>query len=476
MQCAYTLAKNGFKVTVLEQHSKIGGCLQSFQRDGATFDTGFHYIGGLGQGESLHPFFRYYNLLSLPWHPLDENGYDEVCIGPQSFYIASGHQRFAEQLSTYFPTEKKSIIAYTDFLRKVGEQLPKSLHFEENNNFSTSKLLEQSAYQFIRTCTSNRLLQNILSGTSLTMELQADTLPLYSFAQINNSYIQSAWRLKGPSEQIPLHLAKDIQRMGGEIRTSAQVVQIEEKDKQITALHLSNGERLSADYYISDVHPATTLNWLSKDTAVRNIYRNRIRQTANTFGMFTLHLRLKEQRIPYLNRNIFIHREQADLWVPDTKQIESAMVHFYVPENSEYATAIDILTPMYWQQVEQWADGSGKKDEYQLFKQKKAEECLQFVAKRLPALKDSVLQSYCSTPLTYARYTGSFQGSAYGIRKDYQHIPSTVLSPKSPLGNLFYTGQNLNLHGILGVSITSFLTCSEILGKDTLLTQLKLTD
>lgn len=476
MQCAYTLAKNGFKVTVLEQHSQIGGCLQSFQRDGCFFDTGFHYVGGLGQGESLYPFFRYYNLLSLPWHPLDENGHDEVCIGSQSFRMASGHQRFASQLSAYFPTERKSIIAYTDFLRKVGEHLPQSLHFEENSDFSTAKLLEQSAYQFLQTCTGNRLLQNVLSGTSLTMELQADTLPLYSFAQINNSYIQSAWRLKGPSEQIPLHLAEDILWMGGEIRTSSKVVQIEEKDKQITALRLSNGERLSADYYISDVHPATTLSWLSEETSVRKIYRNRIRQTANTFGMFTLHLRLKNQRIPYLNRNIYIHREQADLWNPDTKQIESAMVHFYVPENADYASAIDILTSMHWQQVEQWTDSYSKKNEYQSFKEEKTEECLQFVAERLPALKDSILQSYCSTPLTYARFTGSFQGSAYGIRKDYQHIPSTVLSTKSPLGNLFYTGQNLNLHGILGVSITSFLTCAEILGKDTLLTQLKLTD
>lgn len=361
-------------------------------------------------------------------------------------------------------------------MRKVGEHLPHSFNFEEHDDFSSRKLLEQSAYQFIQSYTQNTLLQNVLAGTSLKMELRADTLPLYCFAQINNSYLQSAWRLKGPSKQIPLHLAQAIQQMGGEIRTSAKVVQIEEKDKQITALCLNNGERLSADCYISDVHPATTLSWLGENTGIRKSYRHRIRQTANTFGMFTLHLRLKPHCVRYLNRNIFIHREEADLWNFNSQRIESVMIHFYVPENSEYATAIDILTPMQWQQVQQWAEKSGKNEEYQLFKQEKTEECLQLVAERLPDLKKSILQSYVSTPLTYARFTSTFEGSAYGIRKDYQHIQSTVLPVKSPLGNLFYTGQNLNLHGILGVSITSFLTCGEILGMDTLLPQLQLSD
>lgn len=39
--------------------------------------------------------------------------------------------------------------------------------------------------------------------------------------------------------------------------------------------------------------------------------------------------------------------------------------------------------------------------------------------------------------------------------------------PRTPIPNLFLTGQNLSLHGILGVSVTSFFTCAEILGMKT---------
>jgi all-trans-retinol 13,14-reductase len=44
---------------------------------------------------------------------------------------------------------------------------------------------------------------------------------------------------------------------------------------------------------------------------------------------------------------------------------------------------------------------------------------------------------------------------------------TTLLSPRTPVSNLFLTGQNLNLHGVLGVSMTSFFTCAGIIGMDT---------
>ena len=45
-----------------------------------------------------------------------------------------------------------------------------------------------------------------------------------------------------------------------------------------------------------------------------------------------------------------------------------------------------------------------------------------------------------------------------------------------PIPNLLLTGQSLNLHGILGVSMTSFLTCAEILGMDKINEELKIKD
>ena len=103
-------------------------------------------------------------------------------------------------------------------------------------------------------------------------------------------------------------------------------------------------------------------------------------------------------------------------------------------------------------------------EDYLQFKQTKTNECLNLVQSRLPQLREAIEHVYTSTPLTYNYYTLTPEGSAYGICKDYFSPHLTLLSPRTPLQGLYLTGQNLNLHGILGTSITAVLTCRQILG------------
>ena len=42
----------------------------------------------------------------------------------------------------------------------------------------------------------------------------------------------------------------------------------------------------------------------------------------------------------------------------------------------------------------------------------------------------------------------------------------THLSPRTKINNLYLTGQNLNVHGCLGTTVSAAVTCSEILGKE----------
>ena len=79
--CAYILSKKGFKVAVLEKHSQIGGCLQSFKRENVKFDTGMHYIGSMEEGQILHRFWKYLGLTeSVPLQRLNIDGYDVISL------------------------------------------------------------------------------------------------------------------------------------------------------------------------------------------------------------------------------------------------------------------------------------------------------------------------------------------------------------------------------------------------------------
>ena len=94
------------------------------------------------------------------------------------------------------------------------------------------------------------------------------------------------------------------------------------------------------------------------------------------------------------------------------------------------------------------------------------------VEKKFPNIRSKIAAVYTSTPLTYRDYIGNGDGSLYGIVKDHNNPLKTFISAKTAIPNLFLTGQNLNKHGILGVTISAVSTCQVMLGKDYVVDQI----
>jgi all-trans-retinol 13,14-reductase len=466
LQCACILSKQGFNVCVLEKNSQLGGCLQSFKRGDMELDTGFHYVGGLDEGQPLRRLFDYFGLMNLPWHRLDNDGFDEIIIDNRSFMYTNGYENFAEALSQKFPKEKDGLNKYAAFLKKVSDNVLNIFDGGQAADFS-KYLFTSSAYDYLKSITKDPLLVDVLSGALLKMEPYPVALPLYTFAQINSSFVQSAYRLKGRSSMIADTLAAHIKVNGGVCLTDSEVTRLVENNRKITAVEVNKTDCLTADYVVSDIHPANLIALIDENACIRNVYRERINCLRNSQGMFTAHFVLKKNSIPYLNRNLFVY-DKCNLWDNiEMQENKCAFVSFKVPEDgSPFTRNIDVLTPLFWKEVVLWENtqtGRRGKD-YLSFKKQKAAGCLEFISNHIPNIKDSVEAVYTSTPLTYRDYTGAPHGSAYGICKDYNNPLETMLSPRTPVSNLFMTGQNQNLHGMLGVSVTSLLTCAQISG------------
>lgn len=457
LQCGYILSKHGMKVCIIEKERVLGGCLQSFKRGTTTFDTGFHYIGALDKGESLHRLFSYFNLLDLPWQKLD-NEFDTIIIDGESYPFMTSHSEFQKALTDRFPHQKENIEKYVSLLKGVGDHIFDSLNPREDTEFYSTSLFGVSTKNFIDETISDQRLRDVLCGTSLKMELTPQ-LPLYTFAQINDSFLRGAYRLNGGGSLIADHLATDIELMGGVILRQTNVKSIKvNTDGEVAGVETEKGDTISCKWVISNAHPTHTINLIEETPYLKKIYRSRINRLGNTTGYFTANIRIKPDTIPYQNKNLYIY-DNADLWNYTEGVTDRALVSFYKDEN-----AIDILTPMRWSEVDQW-DGTApmqRGEDYVAFKNKKAEECISLVQKYVPELADAVDRVYSSTPLTYKSYTNTQNGSAYGIRKDFESPMTTVLTPRTPIKNLLLTGQNLNLHGVLGVSMTSIFTCREI--------------
>ena len=61
----------------------------------------------------------------------------------------------------------------------------------------------------------------------------------------------------------------------------------------------------------------------------------------------------------------------------------------------------------------------------------------------------------------------------YGYVKDANNSLKSFVSARTKIKNLFFTGQSLNMHGILGVTISGVVTCSIILGSEYLVNKIQ---
>lgn len=466
--CGYMLAKSGRKVLLLEKNSQIGGCLQTFRRFGVKYDTGMHYIGALDEGQIMYQFFEELNLLKdIHLCRLDENGFDRFNIAGQEYKYASGSERFVETLSQQFPDCRHELQTYVRRIQDIAESSPLyNLNKAGDSSYLESPYLHNSVNELLTSISNNRLLQNVLAGNLPLYAGVKDKTPAYVYALISNSYLQSAWRIVGGSDSIAQSLANSIRSFGGEIRTDSEVSKILCDSEKATSVQLTSGEIIEANHFITDIHPQRVIQ-LIDSKLIRPIYRGRVQQMENTVGNFTLYLKFKENCVPYLNYNYYYYAEE-DVWASYHSQQAEPQSFLYMHQCTEdgqqYAQSAEIMVPMDYREVAKWAGTiTGQRgSDYLEFKQKKAERVLNILGQLFPGISYCIENFESSTPLTYRDYTGTINGSTYGILHDKNAPELTSVSQRTKIPNLIMTGQNIHWHGMLGVTVSAILASKQL--------------
>jgi all-trans-retinol 13,14-reductase len=478
--CGYILSKNGFKVLLLEKNAQIGGCLQTFRRFGVKFDTGMHYIGSMLEGQILHRLFSYMNLdKTVSVSQLDPDGYDVMSINGKTYRYASGYDHFIETLSESFPDNHKDIREYVRQLQDIANASPLyNLRKVEGNVFIEADYIKTSINEFIASITDNITLQNVLAANQPLYAGVKDKTPTYIHALISNFYIQSAWRIIGGGDAVANALARQIRDFGGEIRTNCEVSEIVCNDEKATGVMLANGEYVEADSFISNIHPQVTFNMVHS-RLIRKVFRDRILGLDNTLSNFTLYIKFKEKATPYLNYNYYFYKDE-DVWSISNRQKGAPLssylfMHQCVEDHQQWAQSAEMIGYMRFDEVSRWADTRvmHRGDDYLAFKQATAEHYLDVLEESFPGIRSAIEGYETSSPLTYRDYTATKDGSMYGIIRDKNFPTQTLVSQRTKIPNLFLTGQNINSHGILGVTIGAALTCAEFLGLNKIIAEME---
>lgn len=469
LQCAYLLSKEGYRVCVIDKNDRIGGMMQSFVRDGVAFNTGLNYTESLGEGEVLNRYFKLFGLTDkLTLQQLDTHQSDAVRLGEKEYHIPQGEEQYVNALKRYFPSEAAGIDKYMEGIKELCYSFPM---YRLNNDTSDvslqSELMSISASQYIQQCTANKELQGLLAGTNILYAGQEDVTPLYTHALINYSFIKSTWRVKEGGSGIANVLAKGVKSNGGTILRNAELQKIKHDNGLVSSLQLTNGDSIEAKKFISSMHPKALIPLLDKG-GFKKVYRSRILSLEDSIGMFSVYIVLKKNSLKYQNYNHHYFKSN-NVWTTNTNDWPQNYLLYtlYNHKTTEYADGITILAYMNYSEVAKWSHTTVEErgDDYRAFKQAKADKLIALAENSIPGLRSKIASYYTSTPLTYRDYTGSHKGSAYGVVKHYQQPEHSIIDAQTRLKNLFFTGQNLNMHGILGVSIASVLTCSHLLGK-----------
>jgi all-trans-retinol 13,14-reductase len=484
--CADILGREGYKVCVLEKNKQVGGSLQTYVRDKVIFDSGVHYLGGLSKGQNLYQVFQYLGIMDkLKLQKMDGDVFDKILIENDSkeYVHAQGYENFIQQLLKDFPAGEKALRLYCDKIKEVCNKFPLYNLRSGGDINEKTPVLEIDTKAFIESLTEDKKLQSVLAGSNMLYALKAGKTPFYVHAMILNSYIESSWKCIDGGSAIGKYMVQNIRTQGGDIRRNAEVKKIVVQDGEVASVQLADGSQVYGKMFISNMHPVQTLA-ITETDIIKNAYRNRIKSLENSIGGFVLNIVLKKGAIKYVKHNFYYHKD-GHIWdmtehTEDNWPLCYAVFFSASSKSPGYAEAMNVLAYMRYDEVEKWghtfntvaAEKERGKD-YDDFKKRKAEILLDCLEEKFPGLRNSISKYYTSTPLSFRDYIGNGDGSMYGILKDYQNPLKTFISPRTKIPNLYLTGQNLNLHGILGAVMSGLVTCIAIMGNENVVEKIR---
>ncbi|MDD3280058.1 MAG: NAD(P)/FAD-dependent oxidoreductase [Bacteroidales bacterium] len=467
------LCKEGYRPIIIEQHYKVGGGLHCFSRKGAIFESGMHFVSGFEETGPLRKIFSYLGIMDkIHVQPLDKNRFELVHFGSDNLKVTFGvgKDNFIEILSKQFPHEADNIRNLMDALYRICDQIPLfNLRTSSNQWYLNDETLTP-VNVFIEKYIQDKKLQIILAWNNTLYSGSKDETPIYIHAIITKFYVEGASRFVNGSQHVADEMVKMIEAHGGKVILKKEITKIEIEDSNITKVIAADGSEYTGDYYISNIHPAYLMDIIDPAN-IQKAYRERLQNLENSYSAFIMYIVFKPQSFPYMNYNYFYYKDYNLVWNAinyDLKDFPQGFMAMTSPETfqNEYAKKGMFTCIMRYNDFKEWENTVvGKRGkEYVKLKKEIETRFINLVEEVFPNFKNSIDKVICSTPLTIRDYLKSKEGGLYGYKKNSQNLIKSQVLARTKIKNLFLTGQNINLHGILGVPLSAIVTVGELVG------------
>jgi phytoene dehydrogenase-like protein len=259
------LAKQGHKVTVLEQHTIVGGCATTFKRKGFTCEVGLHEMNAVYTNPTTRMIFETLGVYDHIEFVRPEEFF-RVTTEALDFTMPDDVDQAQKKLIDHYPNDAHAIHTYFALLRSLAQTLEKlSLSQWFSLLASPLKLYQLWKYQ---SKSVKVVLDEIFSNDALKIILNANmgyysdnvhrlSFLLHAVAQYSY-YTGGGWFIQGGSQKLSDYLASVIRDHGGTIITKANATQIDPHQKEVTYLHHKECKHIRYDRLIANISPQQT--------------------------------------------------------------------------------------------------------------------------------------------------------------------------------------------------------------------------
>lgn len=249
------------------------------------------------------------------------------------------------------------------------------------------------------------------------------------------------FRFIGGSQKLADDLALFITRHGGRILTSQRVTHLTQDDGQFIVT--TERATMRFDKVVSSLHPKQLLA-ITSLPLYRPATIKRILSTSETVGSFKTYIRLKPDALPYDEVTHFIPAHNLLVMTP------------CIERGQRFARTIETVMPLDYSELAPWQeDRKAHYADYEDFKQRKEQEVLSLIETIYPNIRKQMIDIFSSTSLTFRDDYLSPEGAMFGMSE-------SVGSVRTRVKGLYLTGQNVFLHGLCGVVMTSLLTVDAV--------------